>query len=110
MQLHIVVDCTPSFTKKAEYTLATYFDVLGLSYRFCKRSDIPADATGVWYGTAPPEFHGRLLFIQANKDAENFFSERKSFDATRARKFRYGEDECVALFYTEAFRRDSTVV
>jgi peptidoglycan/xylan/chitin deacetylase (PgdA/CDA1 family) len=105
-QIQIVLDCEDSFKKKAAYTFETFFQILGLPFRFVDSDKTSSSDIMILYGREIPNVSRRVLFIHARLEAQSLFRQRLQLDTSKAKKIRFGGEDSLALFYHEEFGRE----
>jgi hypothetical protein len=105
-QIQIVLDCEDSFKKKAAYTFETFFQILGLPFRFADSNEVSSSDVVIWYGREISKISGRVLFIHASPEAQSLFRERLQQDTSKVKKIRLNGEDSLALFYDEEFGRE----
>jgi peptidoglycan/xylan/chitin deacetylase (PgdA/CDA1 family) len=105
-EVHVVLDCEDSFKKKAAYTFETFFQVLGLGYRFVNPKEISSAGIVIWYGHERPNVDGRVLFINASREAQSLFQKKLRLDTSTTKKIMLDGEDSLALFFDEEFRRN----
>jgi hypothetical protein len=107
-QVQIVLECEDSFKKKASYTFETFFQILGLPFRFVDSNEVSSSDIVIWYGREIPKVSGRVLFIHASLEAQSLFRQRLPLDTSKVKKIRFNGEDSLALFYDEEFGREGT--
>jgi peptidoglycan/xylan/chitin deacetylase (PgdA/CDA1 family) len=105
-QIQIVLDCEDSFKKKAAYTFETFFQILGLPFRFVDSNEVSSSDIGIWYGREIPKISGRVLFIHGNLEAQLLFHQLLQLDKSVVKKTKLDGEDSLALFYDEEFGRE----
>jgi hypothetical protein len=107
-QVQIVLGCEDSFKRKAAYTFETFFQILGLPFRFVESNEVSSSDTAIWYGGELPKTSGRVLFIHSSLEAQSLFRQRRQLDTSKAKKIRFDRADSLALFYDEEFGEQGT--
>lgn len=103
MELKVIINCSPSFRKKAEYTLSTLLVTMGLKPKFLSTEEINSPGPVLYYGSpgeAPENlntFDNPLIVITYQG---NYFQDKRPFrpEAVRFINFK-GGSHIPVLFY-----------
>jgi hypothetical protein len=105
-QVQIVLECEDSFKKKAAYTFETFFQILGLQFRFADSNEVSSSDIAIWYGREISKISGRVLFIHASPEAQALFQQRLQLGTSKVKKIRFNGEDSLVFFYDEEFGRE----
>jgi hypothetical protein len=105
-QVQIVLECEDSFKKKAAYTFETFFQILGLQFRFADSNEVSSSDIAIWYGREISKISGRVLFIHASPEAQSLFQQRLKLGTSKVKKIRFNGEDSLVFFYDEEFGRE----
>ncbi len=112
MKIQVVLNSDKSFERKAAYIFETFLRSVGTKGEFSSNKKIEDADLVLYYGGGGQEDAGQVkkIIIHGSPDAWNMFSNSRPYQTSFAKKFRYDEEESVALFYNEAFLNKGKIV